>query len=572
MKFLSFLFLLFLVVTVNAQTKQTWITNIDIINTSTGKVIPGQTVVIEDSTIRQIMKAGAKIKIPDSATVINGTGKYIMPGLIDAHIHFFQSGGLYTRPDALDLMKIYSYEKDQQWIWENQDELMRRYLVCGITTVIDVGGPFSNYEVRKKNAANTLSPNAYVTGPLISTYLPKNLDEKDPPIIKVNTEEEARELVRKQLPYKPDFIKIWYIVLPGQPAEKTLSIVKATIEESHKYSLKVAVHATEYETAKLAVNAGCDILVHSVDDKVLDPLFLQLLKTKKVTYIPTAIVASKYDETFTQQHRISLHEQQYANPFMLGTLFDLQHIPVKDVGFDYKKLRTRLLVPSKEDSTILQNLNIINHAGINISAGTDAGNIGTQHGASFYTEMLAMKQAGMNNAEILRSATINTAIGFGKESEVGSIEKSKLANMLILNKNPLDSLGAVNDAVYIINRGKIIKKDTLLLITPESLVQQQVNAYNLNDPEAFLVPYSDSIEAFIFPHKKLLNGKKGLMEMYKEKFDNMPLSHMQILDRIKEDNIVIDKTTDQSGITSTILYTIENNKIRKIYFIYKGSK
>jgi len=199
---------------------------------------------------------------------------------------------------------------------------MGRYLACGITTVIDVGGPMSNYATRNKANAFIASPTAFVTGPLVSTYTPPNLDKKDPPIITVKTPEEAREMVKRQLPFKPDFIKIWYIVFPGMKADSTLPMVKATIEESHAHGLKVCVHATEYETAKLAVTAGADILVHSVDDKILDNEMLQLLKSRHTVYIPTLIVAQNYDRTFTQQFNFTANDFVYANPFMLGSLMD----------------------------------------------------------------------------------------------------------------------------------------------------------------------------------------------------------------------------------------------------------
>jgi imidazolonepropionase-like amidohydrolase len=553
------------------QDTLTYITNVNLVNTSEGKIQKGITVVVEGSTIKQVGRYNPKFKIPDAATVIDGSGKYLMPGMIDGHIHFFQSGGLYTRPDALNLGKFYPYTKDQQWITDNQPDLMRRYLACGITTVIDVGGPFSNYEIKKNNAANRLAPNAYVTGPLISTYLPPNLDEKDPPIIKVNNEEEARALVRKQLPYQPDFIKIWYIVLPGQPAEKTLPIIKATIEESHLHGLKVAVHATEYETAKLAVEAGCDILVHSVDDKLVDAAFLQLLKSKNISYIPTAIVASKYVEVFTQQHRISTHEFKYANPFMLGTLFDLQHLPAKETGLDYLQLRSRLKIPSKEDSTILQNLRLVSSAGINVVAGTDAGNIGTQHAASFYTELQAMQQAGMSNAQILKAATINAARGFGKEEETGSIEKGKLANMLLLPNNPLDSLHFINDIEYVMNRGKWIKRDSLLPVTPEIIAQQQLNAYNARNMDAFLEPYSDSVELYEFPGKLNLTGKENMRKAYSSMFEQVAGLHCKLENRIILGNTVIDHELvtgfGPAAVKAVAVYTIENGKIQKVYFI-----
>src|SRR5687768_7248587 len=190
------------------------INHVNVVNVITKKIDADQTVLIDSNRIAAVGRI--RFKLPETTTIIDGTGKYLMPGLTDAHIHFFQSGGLYTRPDGLNLTSVYPYEKDQQWIKDHLADLMARYLVCGITTVIDVGGPMSNYAVRSQLDSMAAAPTAFVTGPLVSTYLPPNLDKKDPPIIKVTTVEEAKELVKKQLPYKPDFIKIWYIVLPNQ--------------------------------------------------------------------------------------------------------------------------------------------------------------------------------------------------------------------------------------------------------------------------------------------------------------------------------------------------------------------
>ncbi len=572
MKQLFFATAIFLfVANTQAQPKPIYLSNITLVNTTTGKQQAGVTIMIEDSLIVSVSKYNPKFKFPESAVIIDGKGKYIMPGMVDGHIHFFQSGGLYTRPDALNLGKIYSYQKDQQWIKDNHADQMRRYLACGITTVIDVGGPFSNYDMKNKNAGSRLAPNAYVTGPLVSTYQPPNLDEKDPPIIKVNNEEEARQLVRKQLSYKPDFIKIWYIVLPGEPAEKTLPIVKATIEESHKNNLKVAVHATEFHTAELAVAAGCDILVHSVDDTTVSTAFLQLLKTKNITYIPTLIVASKYSEAFTQQHRFTDNDFEYSNPFMLGTLTDLQHIPSSEIGFDYRKLRERIQIPSREDSTMLQNLKAVSGAGVNVVTGTDAGNIGTLHASSYYAELLAMKQAGMTNAQILKAATIDAAKGFGKQNEIGSIEKGKWANMIVLTKNPLDSISFINSIDIVINRGHVMQRDSLLIATPETLVQQQLNAYNARNMEAFLAPYSDSVELFEFPNIPYAKGKEAMRKAYTGLFEQVKELHCHVVERIAEGNTIIDHeyVTGFGGQTlkAIAVYKIENGKIQKVYFI-----
>ena len=115
---------------------QLLIRNTTVADVETKKLIAGQDVLVENETI---MAIGKKIKVPAGATEIDGTGKYLMPGLVDAHVHFFQSGGLYTRPDAIDLRKEKPYEDEIRWVHSNMESFLRRYTRAGITTVIDVG-------------------------------------------------------------------------------------------------------------------------------------------------------------------------------------------------------------------------------------------------------------------------------------------------------------------------------------------------------------------------------------------------------------------------------------------------
>lgn len=565
---IGFLLSLLLVTISNCFAQTICIANVNVVDVKTGKIIPDQHVVIQNERIVNV-GASKKVKVPADATTIDGKGKYLMPGLTDAHVHFFQSGGLYTRPDALNLGAVYSYEKDQQWIKDNLSDLMARYLACGITTVIDVGGPFSNYTVREKLANDSKAPTAFVTGPLISTYLPENLDKKDPPIVKVNSADEARELVRKQLPFKPDFIKIWYIVLPNQPATATLPIVQAAIDESHKHGLKVAVHATEFETAKLAVTAGADILVHSVDDKELDKEMLQMMASKKVAYIPTLIVAQNYMRTFTQQFNYSPHDYKYANPFMLGTLQDIMHL--EKLPFNYKTIRNRFRIPNKEDSTMATNLKRAQQSGVLVVAGTDAGNIGTHHASSFHDELLAMQKTGLSNKEILQSATINAAIGFGKDSLYGSVEKGKIADLVLLDKDPLQDINIPANLYRVFRRGVVINPAELITVTPEMLAQQQLNAYNLRDIDAFLEPYSDSVEIYRFNGGLMMKGKEEMRKSYTEMFKNTPDLHCKLVSRIVQGNTVIDQESvsgwGDKPVSAIAIYTIKNGKIARVDFI-----
>lgn len=554
-----------LCLTLSAAAQTICIAHVNMIDVKKNVTLTDQTIIIEKDRI-MATGPGNKIKVPADATLIDGTGKYLLPGMTDAHIHFFQSGGLYTRPDAMNLTSYYPYQKDQEYVKTHLSDLMTRYLACGITTVYDVGGPMANFDIRDQANQDSASPTAWVTGPLVSTYLPARLDEKDPPIVKVTTPEEAKALVQKELPHKPDFIKIWYIVYPGHKADSTLPIIKAAIAESHANGLKVAVHATQYETAKLAVEAGADILVHSVDDKVMDPAMLKLLKDKHVLYIPTLRVMQGYYRAMTQIQPFTTHELTYADPFMLGTLTDLQHMPG---AYDYKAARGFIHVPEKADTIMAANLKLAQQAGVLVAAGTDAGNIGTMHAASFLEDLLAMRQAGLSNSEIIRDATLNAAIGFGKEKDYGSIENGKIADLILLDKDPLNDLKALGDVSLTIHNGKIFKKEELLPVTPEILAQQQLNAYNAGNLEAFLAPYSDSVKIYDQASGKLfMQGKEAMRTSYGKLFKMAPALHCQVVKRIVSGNTVVDEERvtgmQDKAVTAVVIYTIERNKIVKV--------
>lgn len=546
------------------------ITNVNIVNVISGKADPGQTIIMDGKKIVTI-GISKKIKIPVNATLIDGTGKYAMPGMTDAHMHFYQSGGLYTRPEGINIPTVYPYAKDQQWLKDNMYDLMARYLACGITNVVSLGGPMSYFDIREKANNDITSPNVLSTGPLIGTVESEGYNKGDLPIIKAGTPEEARNLVKKQLPFKPDFIKILYIVKDSAESVKYLPIVKAAIDEAHANGLKVAVHATEHENMRLSVEAGADILVHSLQEKGLDEPMLALFKRKNIVYIPTLQVEKNYEQVYNQHFTLTAHDFKYANPFMLGTTMDLQHIDPAVSGRNYKERRTwKYAFDTYTDSIMAKNVLLVLRAGINVVAGSDAGNIGTHHGSSYLRELLMLKAAGFSETDVLRSATINAAKGFGKEKEWGSIEENKMADILLLDKNPLADLSALDNIPIVIHRGVVIKTDDLLTSTPESLVQQQVNAYNARDLQAFMQVYSDSVELYNFPDKLIAKGKAEMQKGYVNMFKTTPDLHCEIVKRIVLNNTIIDHERI-SGFgdkkkDAIAIYKVENGKIAKVYF------
>lgn len=557
---------------------QTYITNVTIADVEKQKLIPNQTVVITNEFISKIQSG--TIKIPSGATVIDGKGKYLFPGLTDAHVHFFQNGGLYTRPDVINLSSTFSYTKEMELAHQTMEDKLRRYLQNGITNVIDVGASYSYLKQKEAFRNSNFAPTIYMTGPLLTTYEPKvyeNLKE-EAPFSLVQNIDDGIKMVQEQLPFHPDFIKIWYIagadgLETEASARKNLPIIKAIIEEAHKNKLKVAVHATERITAQLAVENGCDFLVHSVDDEIIKNDFVQLLKKNKTILCPTLVVYDGYENTLGQRLKISNHELRTADPFQLGSLLDLKHLSDTLLINKYKSYMNSKDAIAKRIKTnliSLENLKKLSDAGVLIVTGTDAGNIGTLHASSYLNEVIAMHKSGMSNWQIIQASTINGAKVLNKENEFGSITVGKKANLILLNANPLDSIENISKIYRVINRGVVFDPETLIEETPTALAQRQLNAYNFRNIEAFLEPYADDVELYMYPDQLLAKGKEAMRKNYSKMFETTPNLHCEILGRIVQGNIVIDKERVQFGdkkVDAVAIYHIEKNKIKKVYFI-----
>jgi len=460
--------LLLISIPVYAQQSIVAIVGGTLINTDGSAPLENSVIIIEDSVISAIGKRG-DVPVPDNAHVIDAEGKWIIPGLIDTHVHFFQSGGLYTRPDIIDLRKIVPYEEEELvWIRDNLDDTFARYLRSGVTSVVDMGGPMWNFDVRRQASERKAAPRVFVAGPLISTYQPDALTTDDPPIIEVDSPEEARELVRKQAGHNPDFIKIWYIVTRGRSVEDSFPIVEAVVDESRQYDIPVSVHATQLETARAAIKAGADILVHSVTDRVVDEDFISLLREYNVIYTPTLTVFERYPQVFNQQVNLTIPESRYAHPDIIASLSHLGEIPDEMLpGWLVERMKNPQPVP--DDRIELQNLRILHEGGVIIAAGTDAGNIGTPHGPAIFREFELMKKAGLSSLDILKTATINGAKLVGMDDELGSVTPGKLADLIILNSDPLEDILNTSDIEKVITNGNVFSPEDLILQTLQNI-------------------------------------------------------------------------------------------------------
>ena len=415
--------------------------------------IPDAVVLIDGDRI-QAVGSRAQVALPKGITIVDGRGKWVAPGLVDAHVHFFQSGGAYTRPDAVDLRKVRPYEREIALLKAALPRTFARYLLCGVTSVVDVGGPFWNFEVRDAAARTALAPRVAVAGPLISTVDRPQLDIGDPPIIKTATPDEARALVRRELERKPDLMKVWFVFRPGDDLAAGKALVAATVDEARKGGVRTAVHATELETARAAVEAGADVLVHSVFDKPVDDAFVDLLKRRGVVYIPTLFVRTGYTLVLSGTFTPTPAERRWADPDVLATFDEVKSRPEL-------ASRPRRTPDPESERVTAQNLKRLSDAGVTIAAGTDAGNIGTLHGPSIFRELRLMADAGLTTRQVLASATAGGARVMGREKDLGAVAPGKLADLLILDRDPLVDVANLEAIHRVVKGGRVYTPEEL---------------------------------------------------------------------------------------------------------------
>ena len=437
------------------QTGVTALVGATVIDGTGSKPFRDAVVLVSGERIRAVGPRGEVI-IPEGARVVDMTGKWIVPGLVDAHIHLFQSGGLYTRPDIIDLRSIRPYAAEVDWVRERLPMTLARYLASGVTAVLDVGGPFWTFKARERSKTMPHAPQLAVTGPLISSHMPSELRVADPPILEVNSPDEARGAVRRVLAQGPDLIKLWWIPEASRPLGEQSRWVRAAIEEAHRAGVRVAVHATQLEVARAAVLAGADVLVHSVDDRRVDDGFVRLLKERDVVYVTTLGVNQGYREVFERSFKPTDLERRLGDAEVLTTLDDLADLSLWKGAF-WKRWFLRW-----QDPRIASwNLRRLHEAGITVAAGSDAGNIGTLHGPALHREMERMAEAGLAPLAILEAATQGGARAMGRGSELGTVERGKRADLLVLDADPQSDIRHARRMHRVVRGGVILNPEQI---------------------------------------------------------------------------------------------------------------
>lgn len=422
--------------------------NVNIFNGKDSEIIVGKDVLIQNGIIQSISDT---IHALDHYRIIEGEGKTLMPGLIDAHVHLSGSGAVPWENVKADV----AYN-------------LQAYLYCGITTVYDLGGMAGDLsEVAEKVARNELpGPTVFNTHipitvknghpiPLTEVMLPwplKYFVNGLSPTIKELSE--AAKIIDSYVSKDIDYVKIIYDEIPPGSPQMNFEQLKALIDEAHKLGKSVFVHIGSPQNAVDAVKAGADVLAHGIwrgelteeqasyiaeaDIPVVYTIsgFVNVAAIYNAAYAPDLLseklVARSILEPVTMENGSDVHSQEVMNAFF------------EDV--------------SRQESYWETNFRLLHQNGATILVGTDSNLPGTYAGATYFQELEVLKKFGMSNFEILAAATYGNSKAFLNEPDFGLIEEGKNADVMLLDGNPLEELEVIKTPELILKGGRVVKR------------------------------------------------------------------------------------------------------------------
>jgi imidazolonepropionase-like amidohydrolase len=397
----------------------------------------------------------ARCPVPAGVDTLDARGMWVLPGLVDAHVHYSQTGWADGRPDALDLRAEHPYEEVEARLRAHPERFHRAWLASGVTAVFDVGGFPWTLRMRDDAGRDSEAPRIAAAGPLLSTLdhwlnLPAERQ-----FIVLRDSASANEGVRYLKAIGADAVKVWFIARAGMDFPAMERAVLAAGAAARGAALPLIVHATGLREARVALRAGARMLVHSVDDRPVDDEFLDLCRRNGTLYCPTLTARGGYA-------RLAESVAGGAAPVVddpNGVVDSLTLAHVAATAATARRLGQRRAAPrpgamDSLDRTMADNLLRVHRAGIPIAMGTDAGNPLTLHGPAVHAEMERMQRAGMTPMEVIVAATRHGARAMGREAEFGTVEPGKLADLVIVAADPTADVANLRRVAWVVRGGE----------------------------------------------------------------------------------------------------------------------
>jgi len=353
------------------------------------------TIVVSSGRITAMGPAD-KVKAPAGAQVIDLTGKTIIPGIINAHSHI-------SDDPALKLLHFALY---------------------GVTSTIGMGGDGEDVlKIRDEQRHGD------VKGARAYTVQQRFEFEKDAP-----TPDIARLKVEELYKKGADAVKVVVDDRRATVAKLRPEITAAVIDQAHKHHMKAFAHIHDYADAKLVMEQGIDMLAHEVRDREVDDSFISMMKAKRVGITPTLVR--------------ELSSFVYADsPAWLDDPFLVRFFDPKRIEFAKTKLKdqqsklTDLALNRRDLEIASKNFTKMLNAGVRIGLGTDSAPAPARFEGFFeHLEMELMVKYGMTPMQVIQAFSKTNSEILGIDKDYGTLAKGKMADLVVLDKNPLDDI------------------------------------------------------------------------------------------------------------------------------------
>jgi imidazolonepropionase-like amidohydrolase/Tol biopolymer transport system component len=384
-------------------------TNARIITMNNNEVIENGTIIIEGNLIKAVGKS-TDITVPANAKIINCNGKTIMPGFIDAHAH----GGHFR----------YGLTPQKHWPYYTN-------LAYGVTTMHDPSALSEMVFVQSElvKAGLMVGPRVFSTGTILY-----GADGDFKAVI--NSIDDARSALRRSKAYGAFSVKSY-----NQPRREQNQMI---IQAARELKMEVVPEGGSFLYHNLAmILDGHTTIEHNLPVATLYDDVVQLWKNAQTAYTPTLIVAygSVSGEYYWYQHT-NVWEKERLLRFTPRAVID-------------PRSRNRIMIPEEEYENghilVSKSLKKLNDVGVKINMGAH----GQIQGIGAHWEIWMMQQGGMTNLEALKTATINSAQSLGLDDWIGSLQTGKLADLIVMDKNPLESIYNTESIKYTMVNGRL---------------------------------------------------------------------------------------------------------------------
>ncbi len=392
-----------------------------LIDGSGKKPLPDSVVVVRGERIEAVGKQG-DVKIPEGAEVINASGRWLMPGLIDLHVHLYHSG----------FVPVATNGSEMAYAGLVAGNNLRQALQAGITTLRAVSDR-DHLDVAMRDAVERrqiIGPRLFVAGVGIcmtgghGSGLPGTIHEVDGPWA-------VRKAVREEVKAGVDFIKLLSSHRTDD-REFTSDEIEAGVDEAHAHGRRCAIHVANFVGTKMATEAGVDSIEHG---SFIDKETAEKMAYKHIVLVPTLWVKNHIPER-TEKARAEQTKTGIWN--LYGR--DLEQTEAWFKSCVEQLPKTMKLVKSKK---------------VRIGAGTD--NVfGDQMFAMLPEEIEWMTKYGLSNMEAIESATRVGAEAIGVEKILGTVETGKLADMIMIAENPLDDITVLKKIGWVMKGGEVV--------------------------------------------------------------------------------------------------------------------